>query len=112
MPVLGRRLAVPARRRLTWTWKHRIRGGQPGVYGLSDRLPGQGSARQAPAARAQPAAGQHTRAGYRKDQQMFRAMKTEKVKQLKPGTNTAMRTILFFVLLAAGMLFIAFAGHI
>jgi hypothetical protein len=52
------------------------------------------------------------RTGYGKDKQMFRTENTEKVKQVKPTTKTVVPTILWFVLLAAAMLFIAFAFRI
>jgi hypothetical protein len=43
---------------------------------------------------------------------MFRTENTEKAKQLKPKAKTAVFTILWLVLVAAAMLFIALAAHI
>ena len=43
---------------------------------------------------------------------MYSTEKSEKAKQLKPKIKTVVFTTLWFVLAAAAMLFLAFAGHI
>jgi hypothetical protein len=43
---------------------------------------------------------------------MFRTANGEKVKRLTPKARTAVVTILWIVLAAGAMAFIAFAGHI
>ena len=43
---------------------------------------------------------------------MYRTEKSEKAKQSKPKIKTVVFTVLWFVLAAAAMLFIGYAGHI
>jgi hypothetical protein len=43
---------------------------------------------------------------------MLRTLNNEKVQQPKTNTREVVGTIVFLVLLAAAMFFIAFAGHI
>ena len=95
--------------RLTFMWKHPIPRGQPRAYGRSDRLPA--GAQQGRRGLRRGPSGKH-RTGYGKDKQMVRTENTEEVKQVKPTTKTVVATILWVVLFAAAMLFIAFAFHI